>query len=374
MGWPVSDTWMDALSSPHTLRWLVSSVRDGELLADNLEVSGVSCTATWDGSQVAREFRFTATDASRELLTVDPGSPLAPWGQRVRVRAELSAGSAWSETIPFGEFRIEEPDGDIGNAVLQRDGKWLFAGQSVQVTTRDMLQQLADTLWTTPVQRIPGNDITAEIGRILAGTGVPRSPAATSSAQPDSKLDYGATRLDAMLALATSIKAVCWCDQTGALALIPATGSTTSWEWTPSADTWVTWSPKASRQDVKNGTLVQSTTASGGVVRGVAWETRGPLRWGGPFGQVAQVIDNASVWSTDSANRLAQAEQDKMTRTRTAQISVKAPSNPAAAVLDQAIIHTENRDLTGIIQAIDWGEDTMECTVNVPWSQLWVER
>lgn len=375
MGWPVSSTWMDALGAPHTLRWLISSVRGGTVLADNMAVQDVSCTATWDGQQVVREFKATVVDASQELLYTDPLSPLAPWGQRLQVRAQLSVGAAYAELVPIGEFRIEESDGDIGAAILQSNGSWLFAGQQVTVTSRDMLQQLADEAWTTPLQRISGNTVTQELGRVLSGTGVRLSPSVNSTHQPGWGLEYGSTRLDSVLALAKAIDSVVWTDRTGALALIsPDTGTGVTWQYTPGSDVWVTWNPSATRQDVKNGVLVQSTdNDSTYAIRGAAWETSGPLRWGGPFGRVPEIVVDDRAYSSAGATTRAQTELAKLGKSRVAQVIVKAPSNPAVDVLDTAVIHASDRDMTGLIQAVDWGEETMKITVQVPWSQVWIE-
>lgn len=378
MGWHVSDTWMDALSAPHTLRWLVSSVRGDQVLADNMEVSDVTCSASLsdDATQITRELKCTVADATRELLSTDPMSPLAPWGQRLQVRAEMSVGDAFSELIPVGEFRIESVEGDAATAVLQRNGEWLYGGQEVQVTARDMLQQLADEAWTTPLQRIDGNTDVQELARILAGTGIPISPSMAFVHPPGWGLDFGSTRLDAALALAARADRTLWIDRSGALDWIDPTGGTgTDWSASPGEDVWVSWTPGADRGHIKNGVLVQGN--AGGETRygsrGADWIRSGPLAWGGPFGRVPEVITSSTAGSSAKAAAEAKKALTSIGSARTAQVVVTEPANPAKDILDTQHIVTDDRTLTGLITGIDIsGDATMKTTVSIPWEQVWI--
>lgn len=377
MGWHVSDTWMAALSAPHTLRWLVSSVRGDQVLADNMEVSGVTCSASLsdDATQITRELKCTAADATRELLSTDPMSPLAPWGQRLQVRAEISVGDAFSELIPVGEFRIESVEGDAATAVLQRNGEWLSGGQEVKVTGRDMLQQLADETWTTPLQRIDGNTDVRELARILAGTGIPISPSMATARFPGWGLDFGSTRLDAALTLADDADRTLWIDRSGALDWIDTTGGTgTEWSASPGEDVWVSWTPGADRGHIKNGVLVQGKNGGGKYgSRGADWIRSGPLAWGGPFGRVPEVISSSTAWSSAQAAAEAKKALAAIGSARTAQVVVTEPANPAKDILDTQHIVTDDRPLTGLITGIDIsGDATMKTTVSIPWEQVWI--
>lgn len=377
MGWHVSDTWMDALSAPHTLRWLVSSIRGDQVLADNMEVSDVTCSASLsdDATQITRELKCNVTDATRELLSTNPMSPLAPWGQRVQVRAEISVGAAYSELIPVGEFRIESVEGDAATAVLQRNGSWLYGGQQVQVTARDMLQQLADEAWTTPLQRISGNTDVQELARILAGTGIPISPSMAFVRRPGWGVNFGSTRLDAALTLADAADRALWIDRSGALDWIdPKVGTGTGWSASPGEDVWVSWTPGADRGHIKNGVLVQgSTDAAQYGVRGADWIRSGPLAWGGPFGRVPEVISSSTALSSAQAAAEAKKTLAAIGAARTAQVVVTEPANPAKDVLDTQHIVTDDRTLTGLITGIDIsGDATMKTTVSIPWEQVWI--
>ena len=378
MGWPVTSTWSDALTSPHQIRWIVSSTLGDEVLADNLDTSDVSVSETWDGSQITREFKGTVADATRAIMSADPSSPLAPWGQHVQVRAELSVGSAWAETIPVGEFRIESDDGDQAAATLQRNGAWLFAGQRLTVTCRDMLQQLADETWTVPVQRqvaAGGGDptVVSEMARVLSGTGLHLSPHVTTTATVPWSADYGETRLDSLLALtaAAGSQMVLAMDRAGMVDLIDSTAQTATWTFSPSSDVWVSWNPTADRTAVKNGVLVRGSSGDQYGVRGVAYLDSGPLRWGGPFGRVPEIVTDSTVYSNTAATAAAQTRLESIGKSRAAQVIVTAPSNPAASVLDTAVIVTEDRTMSGQIQAIDWAADTMKLSVQIPWEQVW---
>lgn len=380
MGWPVTDLWMQALSSPHALRWIVSAVRGGRVLAEDLDVQDVSCTETWDGSQVTREFKATVIDSTQELMSTDPLSPLAPWGQRVQIRSELSIGASYAEVIPMGEYRIESTDGDQATATLQSSGVWLFGGQKLSVTCRDMLQQCADETWTVPVQRqtdAAGNapTVRAEMGRVLSGTGLPLSSHITTTATVPWGTDYGDTRLDALVALAGAAgdSMVLTMDRAGMVDLIDSTvGTGSTWTFAPADDVWVSWNPTADRGAVKNGVLVRGSGDDQYGVRGSAWLTSGPLVWGGPFGRVPETITDSTKYSNAAATAAAQERLATIGKARVAQVVVTAPTNPACAVLDAATIVTESRTMTGLIQSVDLGAQQMKVIVQIPWEQVWV--
>lgn len=378
MGWPVTGLWMQALQSPHTLRWIVSAVRDGRVLAENLEVEDVQPTESVDGGQVTREFKATISDATQELMSADPLSPLAPWGQRLQVRAELSIGASYAEMIPFGEFRIESADGDRATATLQSNGAWLFGGQKPQVTCRDMLQQPADEPFTVPVQRqvdAAGNPPTvrAEMARVLAGTGLALSPHITTGATVPWGTDYGDKRLDALLALAgvAGDTMVLTMDRAGRVDLVDsAVGTGTTWTFTPGADVQVAWNPSADRTGIHNGVLVRGAGDDQYGVRGTATLDSGPLAWGGPFGRVPDIVTDSTIYSNAAAT--AAAKKKMAAGSRVAQIVVTAPANPACSVLDTARIPTDGRTMTGLIQSLDLDDQQMKATVAVPWEQVWV--
>lgn len=371
MGWPVPSTWADALSSPHSLRWLLSSTLGSTVLADNLSGDGVQVTESVDDGQVTREIKATITDPENRLLTNDPGCALAPWGQQLAVRAELSVGAAWAQTIPVGRFRVEESEPDGGLQVLQSNGTWLPAGQQVAVTGRDMLQQLADETWTTAVAPVSGATVRAEMARVIAGTGLALSPTVTSTVKVTSAADYGSSKLDALITLAKVAGSVVCCDRTGAVALIDSTtGTGQTWTFEPGSQVGVARVASMSRQDIHNGILVQGVDGDSRYgVRGSAWITSGPLRWGGPFGKIPKTISDQTIYSNSSATTRAQTELAKLTSTQTVAVKITSPANPAISVLDTATIPSAG--LSGLIQTVDIDSDSMTLTVSIPWSQVW---
>lgn len=371
MGWTVPAVWSDVLSSPHSLRWLLSSVLGSAVLADNLSGDGVQVTESVDDGQITRELKATITDPENRLLSDDPGCALAPWGQQLVVRAELSVGAAWVQTIPVGRFRIEEPEPDGGLSILQSNGSWLPAGQQVAVTGRDMLQQLADETWTTAVAPQSGATVRAEMARVLSGTGLALSPSVTSAVTVTSKADYGSSKLDALVTLAKLAGSVVCCDRAGAVSLVNATNGTgQTWTFDPGAQVGISRTVTMSRQSICNGVLVQGVDGDSRYgVRGSAWITSGPLRWGGPFGKIPKTISDQTIYSNTSATTRAQTELAKLTSTQTVTVKITAPANPAISVLDTASIPTAG--MSGLIQTVDIDGDAMTLTVSIPWSQVW---
>lgn len=373
MGWPVDDTWRDSLTSPHSSDWTMAAIRSGAVLADGMEASSVTLVESVDDRQITRELRATITDPDGTLLGDDTGAPLAPFGQQIRARHGLGVGAAWSQSIPAGDFRIEESERTGGTSTLLRNGTWLPGGQSVAVICRDMLQQLAGETWETVAAPKSGATVAAELARVIAGTGVRLASSVTSTVKVTAEADYGACRLDAVLTLAGLAGAVVWCDRAGALALIDATAGTgTSWSFTPGEDVGVDRSPKMSRDGLHNGVIVKGSDGDDRYgVRGSAAITSGPLRWGGPFGRVPTTITDQTIHSNAAATARAQRERDALASSQTVTVTITAPDNPAVDCLDRAVIPTDAGTMSGLIRSIDRDGDGMKLSVAVPWQEVW---
>ena len=377
MGWPVSDVWMAALASPHSLDWLVTTTRGGRVLAADLQVDQLSMTASWDGYQITREVRADITDPDGTLLTADPESPLAPWGQQLVVRARLSTGAAWSHTIPVGTFRVEDagPDG-AATMILLRDGTWVTGGQTLHPTGRDMLQQLADERWTNWVQPhvqdvrrawqrvVLGVDL--HLGRWTAPTPVPAD------------MEWGSTKLDAAIELAKLDGRTMWCDRAGLLQLVSSTAGTgDTWTYRVGGDVAVSVTVQASRTGAVNGAAVHAESTEEGrpEIWGAAYAQSGPLAWGGPFGRIPDVQTSKLVKTAADATTAAQRALTSLVGARMATVTVTAPANPAVDVLDTATITLpRGRSMSGLITRTDMDAAHMTLTVQIPWEQVWHDR
>ena len=162
----------------------------------------------------------------------------------------------------------------------------------------------------------------------------------SSTVKVTSKADYGSSKLDALITLAKLAGAVVCCDRTGAVALVNSTtGTGQTWTFEPGSQVGVARVASMTRQDIHNGVLVQGVDGDSRYgVRGSAWSSSGPLRWGGPFGKVPKTISDQTIYSNSSATTRAQQEMAKLDATQTVSVKVTAPVNPAISVLDKAVI------------------------------------
>lgn len=379
MGWPVSDVWMAALASPHSLDWLVTATRGGRVLAADIQVDQLSLTASWDGRQITREVRADITDPDGTLLTADPESPLAPWGQQMVVRARLSTGAAWSHIIPVGTFRVEDagPDG-ASTMILLRDGTWVTGGQTLHPTGRDMLQQLADERWTSWVQ--PRADtVRTAMDRVVTGVDIQLGRwSSTTPVPPD--MEWGSAKIDAAIELVKLDGRTMWCDRAGLLQLVSsAEGTGDTWTYRVGDDVAVSATVQASRTGVVNGAAVhaESDATDDGrpEIWGAAYARSGPLAWGGPFGRIPDVQTSKLVKDTAGATEAARDTLDSLTGARMATVTVTAPANPAVDVLDTATITLpRGRSMSGLITRTDMDAAHMTLTVQIPWEQVWHDR
>lgn len=372
MGWPVDQRWRDALATPHQLDWLVTATRGGVVLADNIEVESLSYQASWDEWQITREVRLEVCDPEQTLLSEKPDAPLAPWGQRVHVRARLSVGQAWNQIVPLGQFRIEETGVSAGYArLLQRDGTWLGLGQNLTVTGRDMLQQLADEKWIGVVQ-LGASTVRQGWARLVSGTDIGLEQWSADAPVPAS-LQAREAKLDTAAALTRLDGRVAWCDRAGRIQLSSAAvGANATWDFTPGDDVGVSWSPQATRTGIVNAAAVhgEDDGSSSPEVWGSAFDTTGPLAWGGPFGRIPAVETSKTATTTTRATAEAATMLTNTAGSRMATVKITAPANPAIDVLDTAHITTQGRTMTGLITAVDISSE-MTCTVQVPWEQVW---
>lgn len=379
MGWPVDDTWKAITASPHGITWLVTATRGNRTLSANMEVADATWTATWDGSQVTSEWKGSICDPLQTLFTQDPLCALAPWGQRLHVRAAMEAGRTWQAACPIGVFRIEETSvSDGGVWILQGTSGWRqpgftdrFApsGQQLDTTGRDMLQQLADEKWVTG--KHPRNvDVRQAMEHIVDGTGIRLGVWADDTRIP-ADMDWGKDRLEAALTVAKAAGKTLWCDRVGALQLVDDKAGHARWEFSPSDDVGVSWMPSASRDGVANGAAVQAeTTGSRIEIWGAAYDESSPLSWGGPFGRIPDITTSSTAHATVTANREASDRLRAAMKARTVTVHVTAPVNPAIDVMDTAVIAGGQGDLTGTITKISLS-DRMELDVSMPWEQVW---
>lgn len=111
--WWLPDDAREALRGDVTVDAVVSATYDGAVTEASLPVIACTYRSSYDGSSVRSSVALTVDDDEGRLTPLRPTDALAPYGQRLVVRARVGArGQQWS--VPMGQFRLQEPDASGG--------------------------------------------------------------------------------------------------------------------------------------------------------------------------------------------------------------------------------------------------------------------
>jgi hypothetical protein len=96
-------------------------------------------------------------------------------------------------------------------------------------------------------------------------------------------------------------------------------------------------SGESSREGVYNAVVAQGTTSDGGLVRGVAYDTTGPKRYGGPFNELAVPLyfDSPLITTQAQANSAATSRLKTLKRSTSTSYDVEMVPHPALQVGDR---------------------------------------
>lgn len=292
-------------------------------------------TLVWDWASddkvVTSSLRLTVPDPHAELSTAR--GALGFLGQRLTLRAGISR-SGYQELIPCGVFLVQETGMPGQNWSSYPNGVVRKRGGLLTPTTLDLLQLLdTDELYAT-TQSKPDGTVRTEIARLLAGVlplGATPASAATTYVPPG--VTYPDSRLAAVADLAGRAGCVVWAGRAGELVLRPKKPTGTP-VWDVEALDVADIAIRGSRSGLYNRVVVEGATVEGDAVRGVASETTGPFRAGGPFGTVVHRVNESAIKTQPEAHARAHELLRQHVADRVARVSVKLPPNPALDPLD----------------------------------------
>lgn len=365
-GWPQTLTGDIALEVAGAV-WLGSRVTVPELVVEDGRI-----TSELSGGQVQTSVDLTVADPTSELWTGRPSSPLHVLGQRVRLTSTVLAGR-WSEMVPEGTFRLNQiaPTGGTRWRLYTKTGQWVRGPQVLNLSCGDLLDQVADERFVTPMSPLPGATVASEVGRLLAGILPVGASVSTLSRPVPASVTYDdQDRLGSLVELLRVEGRVLAVDRAGVVQAIPATGS--GQVWRVPTDALIEVTPTADRAELRNAVVVTSETESREPLRGQAVERLSPLAWGGPFGRVPRFHHSPVLSSNAACNAAAATMLRSEVAGRRQTMTITCGTDPSVDVLDTALIHLPSGQISGLVTRIERGllERAMRVTCTVDWGSV----
>jgi hypothetical protein len=368
---------------------------------DGSYVPQVKVDAWYDGELVLEDVPWSAgqlgDDTTRDLVSsgsmtsVAPDSslipsswdaPLACFGSELQVRVGVPLAGQGVEWFSLGWYVIE----DFGctewyQPYEHSDGtiEWVVRGTQVENTIGDRWQLVDQAAFATPEQPASLTSVIAEIKRLVDGiVDVSDLSGITDQAIPDSVV-YSDSRATAVSDLAAVLALRPRMSRDGTLDLVPIVPASMSPVWTVTIndDEAVarirSWTRKGDRSGLYNQFVSSGTSVGGTPVQGVVTTDTGPLRFGGPFGQVPLKNNSALLTTIEACSADAARQQQKYGGGQTVLVPANVPANPALEVDDVIALELPNRTLTGPVATIDrtLGQVSMDVTVRVSREALW---
>lgn len=370
--WAYPTGWREALTGDISLTVAAAVTYGGSVTVDGLPINGGTVTSELAGGQVQTSVDVEVADNEGTLWTGLEDSPLDVIGHRLHLTSTVHS-YGWSATIPEGVFRVNrvEPSARAPWRLYAKSGQWVRGSQVLRVSCGDLLDQVADEDFLTPVSPAASAVTGSEIRRIMSGVvPVGASASALSRSVPSSVVYDNGDRLGALVDLMRVEGRVPVMDRAGVLQAVDAGGSGQTWP--VPMDALVEAVPTADRGDLKNGYVLTSESADREPLRGQALEN-GRLRWGGPFGRVPAFHHAPIITGNAALNRAAATMLASHIAARRTPLTVMAGIDPAVDVLDVAVIDLPSGPVSGLITRIQrplLGR-TMTVTVSMDWGVLY---
>lgn len=349
---PASARFLAAVAEPHTLAVRVALLQDGEEV-DTLDTLGG--TVTLDGNAATRgtvDLAF-ADDGTLGLVPDTPASPLAPYGNELRVERGIEYLDGTIETIPLGVFRINDVD------VNDTDD-----GLHIRVTGQDRSARIIDARFEAPYQVAAATPITDAIADTigLVYPEVVTNFATTSLTTPQVIAEEGGDRWAFCQQIATGAGMELFFDGDGELVLRPVTppaGSPVTSLVEGEDGVLLEAARKWSRQGAFNRVIATGeNTSETAPVRGVATDDNpnSPTYYYGPFGPCPRFYSSPFITTADQAASAAQAILSRELGT-TQSVDFGTVVNPA---LEPGDVIRVTRERAGI------DEDDVIDTLSIP--------
>ncbi|MEU1037693.1 DUF5047 domain-containing protein [Streptomyces sp. NPDC005907] len=320
----ISDNFRQALTASHRIVTKVDAYYDGVLTKADIPVSDGSVSVD-RGSKIRRSLSLTVADLS--YLPWDATDPLAVYGQTLVVSRGIRFANG-DEMVPLGTFRINEPAADV------HMGPVTLTGVTAEAT-------IADDVFMVPTSTKGYGNCVQAIEFLIRQT-IPGAPIVNLTSDnrnpvcPVATWDAGGDRWDAVVQVATAMRAEIYVDAIGRFVLVDLPNPLTtpvSWDIAEGeGGTLISASRQMSRTAVYNAVVVsgENAAAETAPVVGVAYDNdpASPTKWGGPYGRVPKNYTSALVVTAGDAQSLANYMIADLTAPNI-QTSISSIPNPA---------------------------------------------
>lgn len=375
--WPILQSTVDALAGSVEYE-VIASVSLGETLVERLPIArGATLVEEWQSQTVSSTLSLPIVDSVGTLLTERITSPLAPFGQRLKITQLVKVAGLVIDQVPLGEFLIIDPDPGEERWHRYREGAWVSMGAQLDVKAVDLLELVSAAPLLQDVA--PSGTTLSDSAKLLDGI-LPIGAWQAKRTSP-SGTTWTDERVDGLASLAALEGCVPAVSRVGAY--LPRSSTIKA---TP--DWILTGGPSgvlgAVRRSAAAAGIVQAVLITGETgdendqrpTRGVAYITRGPLRYGGPFGRRALKEHNPLARTDGIATEMAETRLANLLAKLSVTVTVTCANHPGLEVLDTVTLSLPTGPLTGLATRIERpldGRSDMEVTVSIPWEQVWDE-
>lgn len=315
--YPVTDTFLKALRSSHTLYTRVDAYYGGVLLEENLPVDGGQVTVN-AGTGVRRS--LTATLSDRGLWDT-----LAPIGTELYAYRGIRYPNGVVENVPLGVFGIDAQNTGLGPG-----------GKLTVRTAPDRWAALQRARFETPEVSNPGDLVVDEIARLVTDAlpSVVVVNSATSTATIGS-LVWERDRDKALIEMLAAIGAEGYFDWTGQFIIRDAPLLSAAPSWTVDASAvGVLLDGDRARDRTRTYNVVVVTPAA--VDGSLPWapvvvedsDPDSPTWVGGPMGRVPYFVSSPLIRTALQAAAAGETVLNRV-KSQAAQLSLTAVVNPA---------------------------------------------
>ncbi|SOD72716.1 uncharacterized protein DUF5047 [Jatrophihabitans sp. GAS493] len=373
----VSSNFLASLKGSFVPTVQVDAWYDGDLVAENLQV--VSGSVTLDSTRAimgSATVVTVSTDGSLAPTSWD--SPLACYGSELHIRAGIQIPASGPEAVSLGWFRIDDYDAPpyfrrVGSGP---SSQWVESGVQVTNTCSDRMAAVDDAQFLAPQQPASLASAQDEITLLCQGIVALEPMTGITDVAIPASLSYQQSRVQAISDLAALMGCTVAMSPNGALQLTPTALGASVWDVTVNdtgASRIAAWARKGARTGLYNAVVSTGTASDGTPVQGVANQTTGPLRYGGPFGHVPFGHSSPLITSEPAADTDALTTLTNLLAAQTVVLPLQVPPNTALRPYDVVTVTLPNGTLSGSVQSmtIPLPLSTMTVNLAVPRSQVW---
>lgn len=377
--WDAGPDYQDLINGTHEITTTASAWYAGTKTADLIvDPEGATRQDTWDGQDVRRTIQnLTIVDKHGDLAPRKVSDPLAPFGQRVIVRQQISAARGRVQAdYPLGEFLVTDPEPTSGWRTYQ--GTHLPTGGTVTLTCLDRWEIVQLSPLTGLWQARPGATVRSEVRRLLRGIMPTVDASIPATTIPASKAVHPEQADEAIRGLLAHIGRVPHVDRLGRFAPLPLTTTTDVWKLTTNEQTDVGALPRLSDDGIVNRVVTTGESDDPDTEIMTFVDEVGRLAPGPEFGWRTHEHHSPLYRNQGQARSGALTVLHRKTSERTITYTVTTRFDPCRDVLDPVdltVIPSNPRRptathrglVTSITHQLTGGQ--MDVEVSIPWTE-----